>query len=304
MKKEKANLIIAGGTGYLGSLIADHFKKDYTITILTRKNTENRQNIKYINWKDNWEKVIDNKTIIINLTGKSINCLFTEKNKKELINSRLIATKLINQAIAKSKTPPKLFINASGISIYKETYQAKYDEYNYEYGKDFLSTLSQQWEKEFYKAKTPNTRKVAIRLAPVLGKNSSAIKTLIPVVKLGLGGKQGSGKQLFPFIHQTDFLKAIAFIIQNKQIDGSINFIAPTPTNNQLFMKTFRTLLKVKIGIPTPAFLLAISKYFTKVEPEIILTSLYAKPTKLIENKFEFTYPTIKIALNEILLKP
>lgn len=299
--KKKPNIIIAGGTGYLGNLLIDSLKNDYNIYILTREKSISKNDVHYINWDDNWSKFIDHSTIIINLTGKSINCLFTKNNKQELIDSRLKATKRINDLIKSLSTPPKLFINASGISIYKETYQTNYDEYNIAYGNDFLSELSQKWENEFYQTPTPFTRKVAIRIAPVLGKESNAIKTLIPIVKLGLGGKQGNGKQFFPFIHQKDFIRAIQFIIANDKIKQSVNLIAPNYTTNQLFMQAFRQKLGVKIGLPTPSFVLKISKYFTKVEPEIILTSLFAKPTKLIENGFIFTYPTIEKTLEDIL---
>ncbi len=298
---EKTNLIISGGTGYLGELLQNHFKENYTIIILTRNKSKLDKSIKYINWEENWGKYINRNTIIINLAGKSINCLFTMKNKQTLLSSRMETTKKINTAIQNAKEVPKLFINASGISIYKSSYRTDYDDYSTEYGNDFLSQLTQKWEAEFYKTKTPNTRKVAIRLAPVLGKKSKAIQSLLPVVSLGLGGKQGKGKQLFPFIHESDFIRAIQFIIEHKSCEGSINIIAPVPTTNKQFMAIFREILSVKIGIPTPSFLLHLSKYISKVEPEIILASQYAKPTKLQECGFTFKFPTIQKTLQDIL---
>lgn len=301
MERKKATLIIAGGTGYLGKLLIDYFNKEYHILLLTRKKSMVLNGIQLLNWNDNWEKHLNKETIIINLAGKSINCLFTKKNKIELLNSRIKTTKLINKAIAKAKNPPKLFLNASGISIYKETYNTDFDEEHFEYGTDFLSELSKKWEDTFYQTKIPQTRKVAIRISPVLGLNSKTITALIPVVKLGLGGKQGNGRQLFPFIHQTDFILAIKHIIDTNTLSGSVNLIAPTPTTNKNFMKEFRKKLHVKNGLPTPAFLLYLSKYFTKIEPEIILKSLYAKPVKLIESNYDFKHKTISSALSEIL---
>jgi len=295
-------IIIAGGTGYLGTLLANHFlKNNYKVIILTRNNSKIKNEISYINWNDNWQNELEALEVIINLTGKSINCLFTKKNKELLLSSRIDATNTINQAILKCENPPKLFINASGISIYKNTYKTDYDEYNEAFGSDFLSELSQEWEQTFYKTKTPNTRKIAIRISPILGKNSNAIKSLIPIVKMGLGGKQGNGKQLFPWIHILDFIKAIDFIIQNKEIQGSVNMVSPKPITNNQFMQSFRKILNIKIGLPTPAFLLHFAKYFNKIEPEIILTSLYANPTKLLKSGFKFEHTTINSALDEIL---
>ncbi len=294
-------LIIAGGSGYLGKILINYFKTAYKIIIITRAKSNVSNKIQYINWNDNWQKHLNTESILLNFSGKAINCLFTKKNKELLINSRVNTTIKLNKAIAESENPPKLFINASGISIYKETYKTNYDEYNFEYQNDFLGNLSQKWEQAFYQTKTPKTRKVAIRISPVLGKESNAIKSLLPIIKLGLGGKQGNGKQLFPFIHQTDFVRAIEHIIKTKSLTDSINLIAPTPTNNKNFMHIFREQLDVKIGIPTPAFLLHISKYITKVEPELILTSSFANPKKLTDSNFTFEYFDITSALSEII---
>lgn len=295
-------IIIAGGTGYLGKLLSNHFsEKNYKVIILTRGTSKFENNITYLNWKDNWQKELETTETVINLSGKSINCLFTKKNRELLISSRISTTNLLNQAILKCKNAPKLFINASGISIYKSTYKIDYNEYNEEFGTDFLSILSQKWEETFYKIKTPKTRKIAIRTSPVLGKNSNAIKTLIPIVKLGLGGKQGNGKQLFPWIHEQDYINAIDFIMNQKEIIGSVNLISPKPITNAQFMLSFRKVLNIKIGLPTFAFSLYLAKYITKVEPEIILTSLYAQPKKLEKFGYKFIYSKIDSALSEIL---
>ena len=298
----KNKLIIAGGTGYLGQTVIDFFKNDYDIVILTRKDTKSIKNINYINWNDDWQRLINSDTIIINLAGKSINCLFTNSNKKELINSRIIATKAINKVIINAKTPPKLFINASGISIYKSNIDKRQDEINFEYGNGFLSELSKQWENEFYNTKTPKTRKVAMRLAPVLGKESHAIKPLKKIISLGLGGKQGNGKQYFSWIHQIDFVRAINYVIKNENLDGSLNLTSPKAITNLEFMQTFRKTMQIKIGVPTPSFLLYLSKYINKVEPELILDSVNIYPKKLIDHGFIFEFNTIEKALKEILV--
>lgn len=295
-------IIIAGGTGYLGKLLTNHFlNNNYNVVIITRGKSKIENKISYINWNDNWQKELETAETIINLTGKSINCLFTKKNKELLISSRLEATQRINKAILNCKNAPKLFINASGISIYKSSYKSDYSEYNEEFGSDFLSILSQKWEEEFYKTKTEKTRKVAIRISPVLGKNSKTIKTLLPVVKLGLGGKQGNGKQFFPWIHEHDFVHSINYIIKNKTLKNGVNLTTPNAITNAKFMQEFRKALHIKIGLPTLAFSLHLGKYFTKVEPEIILTSLYAQPKKLLDFGYSFEFDTIPKAFNAIL---
>lgn len=298
----KDKLIIAGGTGYLGNVLSNYFKDDYKIVIISRQKSRIENNTKYINWNDNWQEEINSDTIIINLAGKSINCLFTPKNKKLLIISRVETTKAINNAILNAKTPPKLVVNASGVSIYKSNINKRQDELNFEKGNGFLSELSKTWEDEFYKIKTPKTRKVAIRLAPVLGKESNVIKPLKKVVALGLGGKQGNGSQYFSWIHQNDLAGAIEFIIKNDKVEGSVNLSSPSAISNSEFMQTFRKVMNVKIGLPTPAFLLHLSKYINKVEPELILDSLNVYPKKMLDYGFEFKFNTIEKALKKILL--
>lgn len=296
-------IIIAGGTGYIGNLLANFFlKKGFFIVIITRGKSNINSAVKLISWNDNWQVELESAEAIINLTGKSINCRFTTKNKAVILQSRLDATARINKAILACSIPPKIFINASGASIYKCSFDIAYNEYNDVFGSSFLAKVCNLWETEFYNTVTPNTRKVAIRITPVLGKDSHAIKPLLKVVTLGLGGKQGSGKQYFSWIHENDFANAIAFIIANNQINGSVNITSPNAISNSDFMLAFRNAMRVKIGIPTPTFLLHLSKYITGIEPDLILDSLRVFPKKLIDAGFNFELNTIDKALQEIVL--
>lgn len=295
-------IIIAGGTGYIGNLLANFFlKKGFFIVVITRGKTNINGAVKLISWNDNWQAELESAEAVINLTGKSINCRFTAKNKAVILQSRLDATARINKAILACAIPPKVFINASGASIYKCSFDIAYNEYNTVFGSNFLAEVCKQWEAEFYNTDTPNTRKVAIRITPVLGKDSHAIKPLLKVVAFGLGGKQGSGKQYFSWIHEYDFANAIAFIIANNKINGCVNLTSPNAITNSDFMLAFRHAMRVKVGIPTPTFLLHLSKYITGIEPDLILDSLIIFPEKLIAAGFNFELDTIDKALQEIV---
>ena len=297
-------IIIAGGTGYLGRVLTGYFIKNKDrVYIITRQKTVFKNKINYINWNDNWQKELESAKAIINLTGKSINCLFNKRNKKEILSSRINATNLLNEAINACKIPPKIFINASGAAIYKYCLTTIYDENNTTFGNSYLSKICQQWETIFYETETPNTRKVAIRITPVLGKGATTIRVIKKIVNLGLGGKQGNGKQYFSWIHESDFVCAIVFIIENKEIKGSVNMTAPNAVSNAQFMRSFRKILKIPFGIPTPNFLLNISKYITKTEPELILESSHLIPEKLKNAGFKFIYPTIEVALSNLFTK-
>lgn len=302
----KKKIIIAGGTGFLGQLIAkDFLNKNYDVIILTRRKSETKNNIKYINWDakniGNWSQELENADTLINLTGKSVDCRYTEKNKKEIINSRVNATKVLAKAIESLKNPPSLWFNASTATIYEFSYSKPMDEETGDIGNDFSMTVAKKWEKAFFDSPTPKTRKIALRISLVLGKSGGVIPVLKKLVLFHLGGKQGNGKQKFAWLHETDMLRIIGYCIENNNIKGPINCVSTEIIDNKKFMNTFRKNMKICLGIPTPEFMVHIGAFFMRTEPELILKSRYVVPKKLTDLGFQFEYPKIDEALYNIL---
>jgi len=294
-------MIIAAGTGFLGKNLEKYFlNKNYEIKILTRN--PKRKNEIYWDAKTvgNWKEELENSDVLINLAGKSVDCRYNEKNKKEIFDSRIYSTKVLQQAIDECQNPPKIWLNASSATIYTHSETQLNTEENGIIGDDFSMNICKSWEKEFFKTENPNIRKVALRTSIVLGKNGGAFPKFKQISKLGLGGKQGRGNQMMSWIHIDDFCEAVNFIIENETLKGAINITAPNPLSNEKMMKQLREKIKIPFGIPSQVWLLEIAAIFIKTETELMLKSRNVYPEILIENGFQFKYDNFEKALDKL----
>jgi len=300
-------LIIVAGTGFLGQVLVNHFKDKFEeIVILTRGNSKTIDGIKFVNWNaktfTGWENELENATVLINLAGKSVDCRYTKKNKKEILLSRIQSTKTLNKAVLHCENPPKHWLNSSTSTIYRFSLDKQMDEIDGEIGNDFSINVALSWEKSFFKTETPNTLKTALRTSIVLGKNGGAFIPLKTLAKLGFGGKQGNGNQFISWIHEEDFVNAIDFIIQ-KEMTGVINIVSPEPIPNSDFMQKLRKAVGFSFGIPMSAFLLEIGSFFIRTETELVLKSRNVIPKKLLENDFKFKFENLDNAFQNLLNK-
>ena len=273
MKNKK--IILAGGTGFMGQEMTKYFGKENKIVILTRQvrmkkqtgmimillSNEDLKNVRYVKWDGKtageWANELNDADLIINLAGKSVNCRYNEKNKNEIFDSRTDAVKAIGEAINKCNRPPSLWINASSATIYRHAEDRPQDEYTGEFHDDFSVQVCKRWEKTFYDQQTPQTRKVALRMAITLGPGG----ILIPyfnLLKFGLGGKQASGKQMYSWVHIEDTCRMIEWIYDHKEIEGTYNCSSPNPVTNEEFMKIFRKVTGHIIGLPAYKWMLQI----------------------------------------------
>jgi len=303
MKSTK--LIIAAGTGFLGQSLVNHFKNKFEeIVILTRGNSKIIDEIKYVNWNaksfSGWEKELENATVLINLTGKSVDCRYTKKNKKEILLSRIESTKVLNKAVLNCTNPPKHWLNSSTSTIYRFSLDKEMDEIDGEISNDFSMNVAQSWEKAFFKTETPKTLKTALRTSIVLGKNGGAFIPLKTLAKLGFGGKQGKGNQLVSWIHEKDFARAIDFIIEKEMI-GKVNIVSPKPIANRDFMSLLRKAVKIPFGIPVNETLLKFGSIVIRTEAELVLKSRNVIPKRLQENGFQFEFDTLEKALKNLI---
>ena len=300
-------LIIAAGTGFLGQVLINHFKDKFEeIVILTRGKSQTIDKIKYVNWNaktfSGWENELENATVLINLAGKSVDCRYTKKNKKEILLSRIESTKILNKAVLNCKNPPKHWLNSSTATIYRFSLDKQMDETDGEIGNDFSINVALSWEKAFFKTETPNTLKTALRTSIVLGKNGGAFIPLKTLAKIGFGGQQGKGNQFVSWIHEEDFVNAIDFIIQ-KEIIGVINIVSPKPILNYNFMKKLRKAVGFPFGIPMSVFLLEIGSFFIRTETELVLKSRNVIPKRLLKNGFKFKFQNVDDVFQNLLSK-
>lgn len=298
-------LIIAAGTGYLGQVLVNHFKDKYDeIVIFTRGKSRISANIKFVNWDartlSGWENELENASVIINLAGRSVDCRYTEKNKKEIHTSRIESTKILNQAVLQCKNPPKHWLNSSTATIYRYSLDKEMDENFGEYGSDFSMNIAKSWEQAFFETETPKTLKTALRTSIVLGNDGGAFVIMKNLAKFGLGGKQGTGNQFISWIHEKDFARATDFIINN-EIVGNINIVSPKPIANHHFMRSLRNEVGISFGLPIPKILLELGAFLIRTETELVLKSRNVIPKKLIDNGFQFEYNSIEKAFKNLL---
>src|SRR5688500_1687799 len=201
------NVILAGGTGFIGKYFNEHFTRlGYEVIIISRRTG--------INWNDNTGIIaaLENSDLLINLAGKSVDCRYNQKNKAEIFNSRTETTRILGKAILQCKNPPALWINSSTATIYRHAEDRPMTESSGEIGSGFSVEVAEAWEKAFFDFKVPRTRQVALRTAIVLGKGGGALGPLIKLVKFGLGGTQGNGKQMVSWLHIKDLYNIVQFI--------------------------------------------------------------------------------------------
>lgn len=290
-------IVIAGGTGFTGQYLTQKFKSlGYAVIIISRQ-TE------HVNWNNTTAIItaLENAEMLINLAGKSVDCRYNEKNKKEIFDSRINTTKALGQAILQCKNPPSLWINSSTATIYRHAEDRPMTESTGEIGSGFSVNVATNWEKSFFDFTLPNTRQVALRMAIVLGKDGGVIQPLKKLVCFGLGGKQGKGNQMFSWIHIEDLYNIIIYLQQHKELSGVFNTSAPNPVSNKTLMQLFRRHMKAIIGVPAPVWLLKFGAVLIKTETELILKSRWVVPEKLLQSGYRFKYQTVDEALKNIL---
>jgi uncharacterized protein len=298
-------IVIAGGTGFLGSCLIEHYTKmGAQLIILTRGKSRASENIQYVNWDGKtlgpWSEVLAGADVLINLNGKSVDCRYTDENKKLIYSTRLDATAALGSAIQNCESPPKLWINAASATIYLHSLDREMDELTGEIGSGFSVDVCQQWESTFNSYETPQTRKILIRTGIVLGKRGGPLKPLKMLAKFGLGGKQGAGNQYFSWLHEKDFVGIVDFIIGNDSTRGAYNVTAPSPVPNSQVMSSLRHVLGIPFGLPLPKWLLEFGSIVIQTETELVLKSRRVIPKRLLQGGYKFQFENIEDALVEL----
>jgi uncharacterized protein (TIGR01777 family) len=303
-KKDK--IVIAGGSGFLGTSLIDRFP-DAEIVVLSRsvkgKNSI-ASHLRYVKWDastpGDWIQELEGSKAIINLVGRSVNCRYTKANKAEIISSRVNATNAIGKAIQGLNHPPEVWVNAGSAAIFGNSADEIKDEYSAP-GYGFSPKVCKEWEKAFSAHDIPKTRKVFLRIGMVLQPNGGIIKPFLNLVKLGLGGPIGSGRQYMTWIHETDFQNLVHWTIYETELSDIIHAASPNPETNTNFMKALRDVAGVSFGLSNPAFLVKIGAIFIKTEAELVLSGRRVVSTFLAQSGFKFKYPYLQGALKQLL---
>lgn len=289
-------IVLAGGTGFVGRYFKIRFEQlGCKVEIISRQGA-------HIGWDDRARiaGALEGAALLINLAGKSVNCRYHKRNKREILHSRLETTKILGEAVAGCQTPPELWINASTATIYRHAEDKPMTEEAGEIGAGFSVEVAKAWEQAFFSFSPAATRQVALRIAIVLGKEGGVMTPYRNLVHFGLGGVQGTGKQMFSWIHIEDLFQIILFLKERQELSGVFNCAAPVPVTNREFMQRLRQRHHVPFGLPAPKWLLELGARIIRTETELVLKSRWVIPERLEQEGFSFKFRTIEQALEEL----
>ena len=308
-------IVLAGGSGFLGRTLTKYFaRRGFDITILSRKNGVDPC-ARIVQWDGRtvgaWTRVLEGAEALINLSGRSVDCRYTPKNRKQIIDSRVESTTVLEEAIARCAIPPKLWINMSTATIYKHNFDAPHDEANGEIGATpeandtFSVGVAKAWEDAFNNTNTPKTRKLLLRSSLVFGpETGGAYHVLRNLARFGLGGKVLDGRQWVSWIHSCDFCRAVDSLIHHQECEGIYNVCSPNPLSNKEFTRLLRRSVRMPIGLPATRWILAIGCFLLRTQPELVIKSRNVIPRRLLDDGFQFQFPELKEAIDALSAYP
>jgi uncharacterized protein len=306
-------IVILGGSGQVGTILARSFHANgHEVVVLSRK--VEKAEWRVLHWDaetlGDWASEFENADVVINLAGRSVNCRYSEENRRLIMDSRVNSTKIVGEAVSKCKNPPKVWLQASTATIYSHRFDAANNDVTGIIGGGeidapdtwkFSIEVAKAWEKAANDVDTPKTRKVLLRSAMTMSPDRDGIfDVMLGLVKKGLGGTAGDGKQYISWIHEADFIRAIYWIIEHKELSGPINLASPNPLPNREFMKIFRESYCTKIGLPATKLMLEIGAIFLRTETELILKSRRVVPNLMLQSGFEFQFADWNLACRDL----
>ncbi|HEV8335868.1 MAG TPA: TIGR01777 family oxidoreductase [Candidatus Polarisedimenticolia bacterium] len=305
-------IVIPGGTGQVGTLLARAFLRDgHEVTVLGR--TIKPAPWRVVQWNpasvETWAHHLDGADVVVNLAGRSVNCRYTPKNRGEIVQSRVESVAAVGRAIAMAAKPPGVWLQASTATIYAHRYDAPNDEFTGILGGGepdapetwrFSIDVVKAWEKALDDAPAGRTRKVKLRSAMIMNPDPGSIfDTLVTLVRRGLGGTAGDGRQYISWVHEEDFTRAVYFLIE-RDLDGVVNVASPNPLANREFMAVLRRAWGAPIGLPATKWMLELGAWLMRTESELILKSRRVIPARLLQAGFTFRYPRWSEAAQEL----
>jgi uncharacterized protein (TIGR01777 family) len=308
-------IVLPGGSGQVGQILARHFHaQGHAVTVLSR--SPKPAPWQTLRWdgatlEPSWTRTLEGADAVIHLSGRSVNCRYNAKNRREIVESRVQPTLLIGQAIEQTATPPRVWMNASTSTFYRDARDRPQDEFSGELGGaepdvpetwNFSIDVARRWEDAFYTSSTPQTRKIALRSSMTMSPDPGGVfSVLLGLVRCGLGGVEGRGDQFVSWIHDRDYCRATRFLLEHEEISGPVNLTAPAPLVNREFLRALRQAWGIGFGLPATEWMLEIGAFFLRTETELILKSRRAVPTLLLRHGFQFDFPTWPEAARDLV---
>ena len=309
-------IVIAGGSGQVGTILARHFHQEGKQVLVLSRHVQNTP-WQTCRWDGTtlgpWVADVDGSDVWINLAGRSVNCRYNKQNRRDILNSRVLSTSVLHEAITRVERPPAVWLNASTATIYRHALDRPMDETSGELGGDeagapdtwnFSIEVAKAWERAFFSTTTPGTRQVALRSAMTFSPDRGGVFDVFSqLVRHGLGGTNQPGTQFVSWIHEVDFIRAVEFLITSPTISGPVNLASSHPLPNAQFLRILRNAWGVRFGVPTVSWMLEIGTFLLRTESELVLKSRRVVPGRLLGAGFAFTYPTWEQAAPDLVAR-
>lgn len=307
-------IIIPGGSGQVGTILARAFHNDgHEVVVLSR--TPQKAPWFVALWDamslGRWVTELDGADAVINLAGRNVNCRYNRNNQQAILDSRINSTRVIGEAINQVSHPPLTWLQSSTATIYSHRYDAANDEFTGIIGGNevnappkwqFSIEVAKAWEKALDEAIVHHTRKVKLRSAMIMSPDRDGIfDTLLRLVRFGLGGSAGDGRQYVSWIHETDFIRSIYWLLEHREVEDVVNLAAPNPLPYAEFMQTIREAWGIPFGLPATRWMLEIGTFLLRTETELVLKSRRVVPSILLQAGFSFQFPTWPEAVQELV---
>lgn len=305
-----SRVVIAGGRGFIGNALALHLQAlGHDVVTLSRRDAEHRGPGRCVSWDartpGSWARELDGAAAIVNLVGRSVDCVKTPDHCDEILRSRIEATRVLGEAMRRVERPPGVWVQMSTAHIYGDPPSVRCDESS-PTGYGLAPSVGLAWEGAFRDALLPAQRGVVLRTSFVIGRDrgagGGALARLRSLARWGLGGVVGTGTQGMSWIHELDMVRIIEQAITNAAMRGTYVATAPSPVSQREFMRTLRAALGVPLGLPAPAWLVRVgARWVLRTDAELALFGRYCVPTRLTAEGFEFRFPTLDLALRDLV---
>ncbi|HKQ63268.1 MAG TPA: TIGR01777 family oxidoreductase [Candidatus Polarisedimenticolaceae bacterium] len=306
-------VVLPGGSGQVGTILARSFRAGgHDVVVLAR--TPQPAPWRVIAWDGRtlgpWSAELEGADVVVNLAGRNVNCRYTAENRRLILDSRIDSTRVVGAAIERTARPPRVWLQASTATIYAHRFDAPNDEATGIIGGQeadapaswrFSIEVATAWERAANEARVPDTRRVLLRSAVVLSPDRGGIfDTLLGLVRRGLGGRAGDGRQYVSWIHDHDFVQAVRWLTEHDEIEGVVNLAAPNPVTNEEFMHELRDAWGTRLGLPATRWMLELGARLMHTETELVLKSRRVVPGRLQRGGFEFRFPTWATAARDL----
>lgn len=312
MSEQRASnrIIIAGGSGFLGVSLAQHLAGlGSQVSIISRRPPRVGGPWRHARWDGrslgDWQRELDGASGVVNLTGRSVDCIKTPDHQDEILRSRVEATRVLGAAMRAVAAPPPVWVQMSTAHIYGDPPEAVCTE-DSPCGVGLAPLVGRAWEAAFRESVLPSQRGVVLRTGFVIGRDrgagGGALSRLRTLVRLGLGGTVGSGRQGMSWLHEADMNRLFERALRDNAMHGTYIATAPNPVSQREFMRALRRAMGMPIGLPAYAWMVRLgAPLLMRTDPELALYGRYVVPKRLMDEGFEFGYPDLSPALADLL---